>query len=348
MMRKAWAPYGVMAAALAVTLGAACHGGDDASGSSSSSGGGSPCGPSAAERAQNQKIFDGLKPTCEGCHSTGARGYFASIETFEALVAYEPKIVTPGDPDGSQLVKLLEGRAAGNYPQMPIAGPTYAQLAQDGKASLSMQDIRDWVKNLKAHAKDTSPSLDARRSTRISAADAVRTLYIQLGLDDSDFYHPADEYSIEHKTIDDDSLYPVSSLDAIPAPYEGVEADRFATLGGGSALYQKKTDGTVTPSFTGSIAQIAQRWCALALDKAGNTTLLPKGASIADGSSDPAKVKAVLGYWFLHFHAHKAPQSDVDHVFDAVFVPLEKGKDTRTAYVGACSYYIRHPDWIFY
>jgi hypothetical protein len=98
----------------------------------------------------------------------------------------------------------------------------------------------------------------------------------------------------------------------------------------------------------GSLTQIAQRWCAMALDKPGNTALLPAGASITVGMAEPAKVKDVLRAWFLHFHSVEASQQDVDQVFNGVFVPIEQGSDTRTAYIAACSYFIRHPDWIFY
>jgi hypothetical protein len=329
-----------------VTLGAAlltgCPGADD------TPTGSDPCGgPSPEERAQNQVIFDGLKKSCEGCHSAGSRGYFASIGAFESLLAYDARLVKPGDPDNSQFIKLLEGTAPGAYPKMPT-DVAYVDQVQAGKATLPMQTIRDWVTNLKSHSRDPLPSIAARRVTRVSAADALRGLYQQLGLSDADFFKPAGNFSIEHKTAQDDSLYPMSSYDAIPAPYEAVSADRFATLGGGSAMYQKKTDGTVTPSFAGSIAQVAQRWCALSLDKPNNTALLPAGASITTGSMEPAKVKAVLTAWFLHFHAVEAKPADVDFVFNSVFVPLEKGKDARTGYIGSCSYFIRHPDWIFY
>jgi hypothetical protein len=67
-------------------------------------------GPTVGEHAQNQAVFDALKPTCEGCHSTGARGYFASLTAFESLVVYEPKEVVPGKPDESQLILVLEGK----------------------------------------------------------------------------------------------------------------------------------------------------------------------------------------------------------------------------------------------
>jgi hypothetical protein len=331
--------HSIRALVVAALVGAGCGSGP---------GGSKECGPTAEERAANQAIFDGLKPTCEGCHSTGARGFFASIDAFESLVVYEPKEVVPGKPDESELVRLLEGHGTRAFKQMPISGPTYAELVAQGKTKLTIAEVRDWVTKLVARTGDKLPSIEARRITRLSAADVQRALYQQLGLSDDDFFTPASSYDIPFKTAQDDNKYPISSLDALPAPYEAVSSDRFATLGGGSAMFQRKADGSVSPSFVGSLTQISQRWCAAALDKPGNTALLPAGASITVGMAEPAKVKDVLRAWFLHFHSVEASSADVDQVFEKVFVPIEQGSDARTAYIAACSYFIRHPDWIFY
>ncbi|MBX7078504.1 MAG: hypothetical protein K1X88_04885 [Nannocystaceae bacterium] len=332
-------------ATVALALMAAC---DDASGPVTQR-----CadGPSADERAANLEIFEGLQASCEGCHIMGARGYFASIEAFEALVAYNPELITPGAPDASPFVALLEAKGTGPFVQMPPAGPSYAQLVDDGTATLSMTQIRDWVTALGDHAADPNPSSAATRITRLGANDIQRALYQQLGLSDDDFFVPASEYGIPHKsTGQSDEKYPMSSLASYPAPFpnEANPVDRFASLGGGSAVHQKKTDPSISPSFAGSLAQIAQRWCALALDKADNTTLLPSGATVSTGSSDAAAVKTVIRSWYLHFHATVATDDEVDRVFDQLFVPLEAGADPRTAYIGTCSYFIRHPDWVFY
>jgi hypothetical protein len=332
------------ALAASALLGAGCSGGEGTNKAADE-----VCsGPTMAEHAQNQAVFDALKPTCEGCHSTGSRGYFASLQAFESLVVYEPKEVVPGKPDESQLILVLEGNGTRAFKQMPPSGPTFADIAVKGGSTLSMAQIRDWVTKLQARAPDKLPSIDARRITRIGAADVQRALYQQLGLSDADFFTPATEYSIPHKTSQDDSKYPLSSADSIPAPYENLQVDRFASLGGGSAMNQARTDTTISPTFVGSITQVSQRWCAMALAKSPNAALLPAGASITTGSAEPDKVKAILKSWFLHFHAVQATPADVDQVYTGVFLPLEAGKDAQTGYIGACSYFIRHPDWIFY
>ena len=305
-------------------------------------------GPTMAEHARNQAVFDALKPSCEGCHATGSRGYFASLQAFESLVVYNPKEVAPGKPDESQLILLLEGRAALAYKQMPLSGPTFAEIAAKGGSSLTMLQIRDWVTKLQPRAQDQLPSIEARRVTRIGASDVQRALYQQLGLSDADFFMPASSFSIPHKTSQDDDNYPLASPDSLPAPYEQLSIDRFASLGGGSAMSQLRADSTISPTFVGSLAQVSQRWCGKALAKSPNAALLPAGASITTGSAEPDKVKAILRFWFLHFLSVDASPAEVDQVYDGVFVPLETGKDAKTGYVGACSYFIRHPDWIFY
>lgn len=309
----------------------------------------SNCGPSPEERAQNQAVFDALAPHCASCHVSGNRGYFASIEAFESLLVYNANEVVPGKPDESELVRLLVGQGTRAFKQMPIAGPTYADLVTQGKAKMSVDEIRTWIKNLIRHDKDPLPSIEARRITRLSAEDVQRALYQQLGLSDDDFFVPASSYNIPAKSTGQlDDKYPMSSPDSAPAPYEQLPVERYASLGGGSAGHQMRADGSVSPSFLGTLSQVSQRWCALALDKPGNTALLPAGASIQTGSADAAAVKSVLRAWFLHFHAVQATDAEVDNLFQKVFVPLEQGKDARTAYIGTCSYFIRHPDWIFY
>ncbi|MCA9617918.1 MAG: hypothetical protein KC731_02785 [Myxococcales bacterium] len=308
-----------------------------------------PCDPlTPEERAANQAVFDALSPHCAGCHASGAKGYFASITAFEALVVYDEREVVAGDPDASELVRLLEGQGTRGFAQMPIAGQPYAKLAEAGTATMGMAEIRAWVTNLKAHALDPLPSIEAPRVTRLGADEVLRSLYQHLGLDDDDFYQPASNYSIEHKsTGQQDGDYPISSPDAVPAPYESLPVERYASLGGGSAMFQTTRDASITPSFLGSITQVAQRWCALGLDKPG-TSLLPQGTTTSTTSAEPELVKAVIRRWFLTFHAVDASPAEIDALFDTVFVPLETESGSPTAYVGLCSYFVRHPHFILY
>jgi hypothetical protein len=110
-LSRSGSPWGVgLLSALLLSCG---QSGSDADSARSNGGPAGACGgPSPEERAQNQLVFDGLKATCEGCHANGSRPYFASITSFESLVAYEPKLVTPGDPDKSPFVQIPDTNMA--------------------------------------------------------------------------------------------------------------------------------------------------------------------------------------------------------------------------------------------
>ncbi len=299
-------------------------------------------------RAANQAVFDSLAPSCSGCHASGTRGYFASIESFEALLVYQPKYVVAGDPDGSELIRLLEGDGTLAFSQMPISGPTYQAIAEGGGASMKMPAIRQWVSELVSAPADERPAANAPHITRMNARDVVRTLYAQLGLSDDDLFVPAQTHSIPHKSAARDNKYPIASFESLPAPYENTPAERFASLGGGSAMMQIKTDTTLSPSFLGTLSQVSQSWCRLALDKTDNVALLPAGTTLATSNDDPDAVKLIIKRWFLHFHAAVASDAEVDALYQQVFLPLEAETDAKTGYVGLCSSFIRHPDWIFY
>src|SRR5262245_15792806 len=78
------------------------------------------------------KMFQGLKPFCAGCHTAGARGFFASVEVFDALIVRDPRLMTPGQPDTSELLRLLEGRGTGAFKKMPPDQAPYTTLVSMG------------------------------------------------------------------------------------------------------------------------------------------------------------------------------------------------------------------------
>ena len=122
----------------------------------------SVCGTSAT--AETKKIYDGLKGECAGCHVAGVRSFFVSLGTFQTLLVTDKKLVKPGDPDNSELIKLLEGHGSGVFKQMPIAGPAYAERATAGTAvnGVSMSEVRAWVTNLAAQTRDPRPDPNAK------------------------------------------------------------------------------------------------------------------------------------------------------------------------------------------
>ncbi|MCP3140963.1 hypothetical protein [Pyxidicoccus xibeiensis] len=295
--------------------------------------------------SETVRVMEGLRPHCEGCHSQGARGYFASTEAFQALLVSDARMVKPGSPDESELVRLLEGRGTGAFKQMPIGQKSYAQLVTEGTATLSVADIRAWVQGLAAQQRDPRPNPDAPRITRMSATQIQRALYQQLGLGHDDYFSSANEFGIPMAESRGDDNYPLQPPDALPMPRQNISGERYHALGGGSVINQVSHDRSPSPTFVLTLTQVSQRWCRRALAKPGNTVLFPTGTP---RTANPEDVKATLRRWSLHFLGERFTDAQVDALYAGVFVPLATPTDTEPAYVGVCSYFIRHPYWIFY
>jgi hypothetical protein len=292
-------------------------------------------------------IYEGLRSSCQGCHQSGERGYFASVSAFQSLVVADPRFVTPGDPTSSGFVALLEGTASGSFAQMPPAGPTYAALVDGGAAGPSMADVRAWIEGLSAQARDPRPDVNAPRITRMSAVQIRRALYQQLGLDGADFFIPAYEFGIEMAESRGDDRYPLLSGDEVPAPRQRVTFERHQGLGGGAVVEQVTPDASASVNFAHTIVQVSQAWCRLALSKQNNTALFATATEQADESAD--NVAATVHRWARHFHA-----VDLDETETQTFVTLfntlraDPAGDLNSAWSGVCSAFIRHPRWVFY
>jgi hypothetical protein len=289
--------------------------------------------------------MEGLRPICQGCHSSGTRGFFASASAFQNLLVLDPRLVAPGDPDHSELVRLLEGRGTGAYTQMPAVGLSYIARVAAGQATLTMEQIRAWVLALKPAERDPTPDPDAPRIARIGAVQIKRALYQQLGLSDDDFFQSGDNFGISMATANDDQTYPLKGADELPAPFQRAPADRHLAIGGGAIADQARPQPAIFPSFLHTLTQVAQRWCRLALAKPSNSALLPDGATL---SADPGAARALLTRWHRHFLAERPTAEEVDAVYTEVFAPLAASAGIEPAYVGTCSFFIRHPRWIFY
>lgn len=95
------------------------------------------------------EVYAAMKPSCLPCHEAGMEDpYFESLERFEALIVADDEHIMPGDPEGSGLVVLLEGRGEGLFAQMPPDGLSFAAMAQAGETGLTMAQVRQWVANL--------------------------------------------------------------------------------------------------------------------------------------------------------------------------------------------------------
>lgn len=297
------------------------------------------CGTPAT--VQTKAIYDGLKAECAGCHQSGTRGFFSSLGAFQALLVSDARLVAPGNPDGSELMKLLEGKGTGAFKQMPIAGLTYAMRTAGPAASIA--DLRAWITGLTAQQRDNRPDPLGRPITRMSAQQTQRALYQQLGLTHEDFFLVANEFSLPMAESRGDGRYPVQSQDALPTPRQGEAAGRFEGLGGGSVMGQVRADTSISPTFVLTLEQVSQAWCRQALAKAGNVALFPAGAA-----PDAAGAKATIRRWSVHFLAQPMSDPDVDALHADVFAPLLAETNVTNAYTGLCSYFIRHPLWNFY
>lgn len=329
--------------ALAALLPAGCDGG------AGTTGGDPSC--VTEERAKNDAIRAGLEGSCKGCHSEGPRGYFASLQAFEDLLVYNPALVVPGDPDGSRLVQLLEGTATGASSQMPISGSSYAALVGEGKATLTMAEIREWVQTLVPRDNDVTPDRDAISVRRMSATQVVRALHAQLGLTQQDFFTEGFNFGVStaaEKSADD---LPVLDPDDLPGPYGGQldPVRRFFALGGNASSRGRRADLTPSPSFVQTLVPLSQRWCKLAIAKpSGQALLFVSTTPEVKSADDAAGIKANIGHLHRHFLSERPEASQIDEVFTGVFVPLEAESDPQTAWAGVCSYFIRHPRWVFF
>ncbi|MFP2904799.1 hypothetical protein ACLESD_07030 [Pyxidicoccus sp. 3LFB2] len=303
----------------------------------------SACGTPAT--SETVRVMEGLRLHCEGCHAAGARGYFASVEAFQSLLVSDPRLVKAGSPDDSELVRLLEGRGTGGFKQMPIGQKSYAQLVSEGAATLTVEAVRAWIQGLGAQQRDARPNRDAPRITRMSADQIQRALYQQLGLGYDDFFVNAKEFGFDMAESRGEEYLPLQSPDAIPSPRQYISGERYHGLGGGSVMNQVSADRTPSPTLALNLTQVSQRWCRRALGKTDNTALFPKGVA---RTANPADVKATLKRWSLHFLGERFSDAQVDELYTDVFVPLATPTDTEPAYVGVCSYFIRHPHWVFY
>lgn len=335
---------GLTCLALTAVLSAGC--GDGAGAGAT---GGNPC--LSEEQAKNDAIRTGLEASCKGCHAEGPRGYFASLQAFEDLLAYNPAVVTPGDPDGSRLVQLLEGSAKGAYAQMPISGSSYSKLAAEGKATLTMAAIRSWIQGLSPRPRSATPDRDAISVRRMSAPQVVNALYAQLGLTQQDFFVEGFSYGVATASQKSQDDLPVLDPDGIPGPYGG-ERDavrRFFALGGAASSQGRRATLNATPSFVQALVPLSQRWCKMAIAKPSGQALLFTGVTPGTTSADDAAgIKANIGHLHRHFLSEKPTAADIDEVFTSVFLPLEAETDPQTAWAGVCSYFIRHPRWVFF
>lgn len=307
----------------------------------------STCPPPPGTNSQTERVRLGLAPTCAGCHSTGDTGYFASAAAFDSLLARNARLVSPGKPDESELIALLEGRRANSsQKQMPLSGDPFSKLDADGKTSIHLEDVRAWVNSLEV------PGVSGKADPGVSAANRIDAAFVELGLRDllglteADFYRTITDFDLPNLEPLSPDLYDLRSPDR--APGQRSYLGRYTALGGAAAATSSHLDTSISTSFAQTLIPLSQQWCAMAVRKPGNRALFTV-ATAATRSTDRAAVRAQLADWHLLFLSEAPTEADVDDVMNGVFVPLETANQgPEAAWIGACSYFVRHPLFIFY
>lgn len=306
----------------------------------------SNCPPAPGTNSRTDQVRLGLEPTCIGCHRSGDSGYFASLNAFESLLVGDPRLVRPGDPEHSGLVMLLEGRRTGDsLTQMPISGDPFSVLSARGETRITIEEIRDWITHLEVPALSTEPNWTAPTSPRIRASQLELGLMELLGLSEEDFYGPASSHGVAELLPRNPDFFDLRSPDRVPAQWYSRRP--YTALGGGSAIETQYEDRSISTSFIQTLVPLSQSWCGLAIAKPGNTALFD-AATAMTGTAEPSVLREQLADWHLLFLARRATDEELDFIIESVFTPLEASADTRTAWVGTCSYFIRHPLFVFY
>jgi hypothetical protein len=346
-------------AALVLAL-AACSGSIMGPGPASGAGGSGATGGSGAATGtgggavacaenQNDTFRLGLAGACAGCHSSGNRPLFASLEAFENGLVWDKRFVLPGDPDNSQLVKLLEGRGTGTYPQMPT-GESFAQALASGKATVTLAQVKEWIRTLPA-APPTSagPSPEGFTLRRLTAEEMVTSLMDQLGLTIEDFVSTSrptwrdEEYTFEGRTL---GVWPVDAAPGISRQYvsDARSGERFLALGGPNIILARGRDKTLAPASMQTLVQVSQAWCAQAIDKPQNRAVL-SAVTLADKSATKAAdIQKNIAALHLRMLGAAPTDAEVAQVY-ALYLQLEP-KGTRAAWTAVCAAYVRHPQWL--
>jgi hypothetical protein len=365
--------YAVLAIAASLAMGTGCPGslttdpqqsgqggsGRDTGGPSADAGGGGDdedggaggdAGAQGPEGCGVQEMFEALEPDCVSCHRQGNTPYFASGTSFYNLLVLDPKWVTPGDPDGSGLVAILEGRAPEPYPQMPVGGKPFAELEAEGNTTASMQQVRTFITELDGCRATEQPARETASVQRKSAHQIYLALKAHIGLDDEDIV------SRNSSGGGSEERYPIWSPDNVLRITNNVNLNvsttgstrRWYALGGESYLGGVKANRALSPTFGQTMVQVSQAWCRIGVEKDGNAALFRHVDQASLGAAAEADVKANIRYLMLRFWGHDATAEEVDAMHDGIYATYAASADPETAWVAVCASLIRDPLWLVY
>jgi hypothetical protein len=294
--------------------------------------------------SDNDEVRLLLEPTCAGCHGANAnKPFFASLSAFESLLVYNPDYVTPGNPDGSLLIQLLEGKAPGLFRQMPPTGESFSARADKGETAISMAKIRDWIATLTPKELDPDPDLSTVSTRRLTAEEVVQTLLDQIGLSiEEDFFDQYASNYVSPTVVLKGQLQVYSPDAAPPSHYGGDHSQRFIALGGPGWMERRPRNQSISPPFLQTLVQVSQAWCQMAVQKPGNTALFGKAPK---DSTVESEVRANIGYLYLRMLGEQPTEEDIGRIYTEVFQNYQPaGNDV--AWTAVCASFVRHPLWL--
>jgi hypothetical protein len=102
---------------------------------------------SGLEPLTNEEVFEGIKAQCSVCHAGPPNTPFmASLEDFNTLLVQDAHSVKPGDPDNSELIRLMEGNGTGAWKAMPVGTKdNFKEMSDKGQTSITIEEIRYWI-----------------------------------------------------------------------------------------------------------------------------------------------------------------------------------------------------------
>ena len=97
----------------------------------------------------DREVYDGLYPTCNGCHSQGGTPFFQSLDDFQRLVVNDVSMVTPGALGASLFIRALEGEGEPPWSTMPLGSLSFNALSARGETLITMAEVRAWIESMK-------------------------------------------------------------------------------------------------------------------------------------------------------------------------------------------------------
>jgi hypothetical protein len=283
-------------------------------------------------RTPTFEMYAALQPTCAGCHGDGTSvPSFASLAAFENLIAYNPRIVAPGDPAASELVRLLEGRGTGTLPQMPLGEASFADLDERGETQVSVGEVKAWVRDLEVC--DVPASHESPLAAPITVEQLRNQLHAQLGLTREDTA----------------SLFPIESphaIEQLPRNRDARSAHRrWMAMGGPNHLSGSARRQEISPLLVQQLFAVSQSWCRKSVRE--QDTLFRHATRDSQSGTDEAAIRQNIEYLYLHMLGVVASAEEVDAMYQEIYRHYEP-QGAEVAWTAVCATFVRDPLWLTY